>query len=246
MYHAVIVDDDIWALHDIRRSFNFTEFGFGSITECDCAEDAFKKIATSHPDLVITDIKMERLSGLDLIRKCREKDIHSLFIILSGYDKFDYAKEAIRQGAFHYMLKPIDDQESLEVMNRVSHELSKMKKNKRYTTWEIDNNEDCFKRIVDFLELNSDSFISLDLLSETFFVNRTYVCDMFRKHLNKTFTQYLAEIRIRNACELLESSNLDIADIASKIGFDDANYFSRIFKKVKDITPIQYRRKFQK
>lgn len=241
MYRVIIVDDDYWAMKDIVRSFCFARHGFIVVAQCGSAEEALIDIVKHRPDMVITDIRMERESGLHLIRRCREKGIDALFIILSGYDRFDYAKEAIKQGAFYYMLKPIDDREANELMRQAAQALDNARISGHRCPDAAESSEDSFQKLLDYLEFNSTSHLDLDMLSETFFINRTYICDMFRKHLNTTFTKYLTDLRLKKAKELLETTALDISAVAARAGFGDASYFSRVFRKATGLPPLQYR-----
>ena len=241
MYRVIIVDDDHWAIKDIVRSFCFARHGFTVVAQCGSAEEALVDIVRHRPDLVITDIRMERESGLHLIKRCREKGINGLFIILSGYDRFDYAKEAIKQGAFYYMLKPIDDREANELMRQAAQALDNARASGRHSPDAPESGENSFQKLLDYLEFNSSSHLDLDTLSEAFFINRTYICDMFRKHLNTTFRKYLTDLRLKKAKELLETTALDISAVAANAGFDDASYFSKVFRKATGLSPLQYR-----
>lgn len=238
-YKAIIVDDDPWTLVDIRSCFPFASNGFNIVAECASYESALPLIIEHHPELVITDIRMEQHSGLDLIRECRKQGLKSLFIILSGYDSFSYAKEAIELGALHYMLKPINDSEARQVMQRVVDYLALLAPDIN----DPDDTADSFQRLLYYLDAHSDKSITLDDLSRTFFLNKTYICDLFRRRTGKTFTEYLAGLRISRACHLLAHTNLSVGMVAQRVGFDDTRYFARIFKSVTNQTPRSYRDK---
>ena len=241
-YKVIIVDDDPWTLVDIRTCFPFREFNFSIVAECPSAESALSLIVQHRPELVITDIRMELGSGLDLIKKCKEKKIPSLFVILSGYDNFEYAKEAIKLGAFYYMLKPICDNEARSVLQQIEQHLANQEASEGTTkTASPEHKFDVFQEVLDYLETHSGETVTLDNLSQTFFLNRTYICDLFRKNLGKTFKQHLTEIRIRRARNLLKNSILPIGAVAQRVGYDDAHYFSRVFKAAMKVTPLDYR-----
>lgn len=85
--------------------------------------DALEKILAEKPDIVITDIKMPGISGLEMIKKCRENNIKSHFIIVSGYQEFEYAKQAIEYKADEYLLKPIKKSELNRLLKKIQEEL---------------------------------------------------------------------------------------------------------------------------
>lgn len=239
MYKTIIVDDDPWALVDIKACFPFEANGFSVVAECTNAEVALPLILHHQPKLVITDIRMGSASGLDLIRKCRDKGVTALFVILSGYDSFEYAKEAISLSAYCYMLKPINDREAQTVMRQAAQYLS-LHEPLLETRIGFDD-YDAFQSILTYIDLHSNEEINLSDLSGIFFLNRTYICDLFRKKTGRTFKEHLNMIRIRKACRLLSDSSHDIGSIAHCVGFDDTHYFSRVFKAIMKTTAREYR-----
>lgn len=81
--------------------------------------EAYDAILDSYPDIVLTDIKMPGLSGLELIEKLNDTREHIQFIILSGYSEFEYAKQAMRYGIRHYLLKPCNERQIIEAVEDV-------------------------------------------------------------------------------------------------------------------------------
>ncbi|NHN32889.1 response regulator transcription factor [Paenibacillus agricola] len=108
MYRVLLVDDEIWSLEGIRKLFEWEKHGFNVIAQTTDASIAFELICSAKPDVVITDIRMPEISGLELLQMAREKGVQSEFVIISGFAEFEYAQEALRYGAFDYQLKPID------------------------------------------------------------------------------------------------------------------------------------------
>lgn len=234
MYSVVIVDDDQWALVDIRASFDFEQYGFELIAECTSAEEALPIILRENPNLVITDICMDADSGLDMIRKVRESQRDTLFVILSGHENFDFAREAVELGVFRYMLKPIDRSEAQQTMQQASRYL--LEHNARLL-----EREDVFGQIVRYVEEHLEGKLSQSDVAQAFFLSRGYISEMFRKRLDMTFVEYKEKLRITRAKELLAQTDLPIGDIAMRIGYDDMGYFARVFKKNYSMTPQQYR-----
>lgn len=116
MFKVMIVDDELSILEGLKRLLNWNALGFNvTYLASDGAEayEAWKKI---QPQLVITDIKMPEMDGLELSRLLKEADPNIEIIIISGYKDFTYAKEAIKHGVKSYILKPVDEEElTLEV-----------------------------------------------------------------------------------------------------------------------------------
>ncbi|CAI6040373.1 response regulator transcription factor [Cohnella sp. JJ-181] len=98
-----------------------------------------------------------------------------------------------------------------------------------------------FNAILQYVTLNYREDLSLQGLSEQFFMNPSYISQLFKKEVDETFTAYVARLRIGNACELLRETGDSVQEIAAKIGYQDYFYFTRLFKKLTGQTPSQYR-----
>ncbi|ACL74537.1 response regulator transcription factor [Ruminiclostridium cellulolyticum] len=126
MFKVLLVDDEPMALEALRIVADWEELGFTVCGECSNGDEALNKIEDIKPDLVVTDLKMPGMDGLELIRKvmeCVNSDI--IFIIVSGYDEFDYAKEAMQYGVRYYVLKPVFKDEFSEVLLEIGNKLKK-------------------------------------------------------------------------------------------------------------------------
>lgn len=99
------------------------------------------------------------------------------------------------------------------------------------------------RRVVEYIDNHYASPITLSLLSETFYINPSYLCKLFRERKNKSFVYYLNEVRISHARKLLAGSRLSVDEIAERTGFNNANYFVRVFKKITGMTVGEYRKK---
>ena len=234
MYSVIIVDDDQWALADIRSTFEFSKFGFELIAECTSAEEAYSFILRERPNLVITDICMDKDSGLNLIEKVKQVDSSISFIILSGHDHFLYAQKAVELGCLSYLLKPINREEAVETMKKATQVLLKSKAPTLL-------HEDLFTKIISFVDEHFQDKITINDVASSFYVSRGYIAELFRKRIGITFVDYREKIRIEQAMTLLETTEWPIGEISSYVGYDDVAYFSRVFKKRIQLSPQQYR-----
>ncbi|RED63255.1 response regulator transcription factor [Cohnella lupini] len=105
----------------------------------------------------------------------------------------------------------------------------------------VETKNQTFNAILQFVTSHFNEDISLQDLSDQFFMNPSYISQLFKKEVGETFTAYIARIRIANACELLNADNLSVHEIAERMGYHDYFYFTRIFKKITGKTPTQYR-----
>ncbi|MGI5990612.1 MAG: response regulator transcription factor [Lachnospiraceae bacterium] len=107
-YTAVICDDESSIVDELTHAVRWEELGISIVGSASGGREALDLILNKRPDIVIMDIRMPDLSGLEVMKAVREAKLTTEFIILSGYDEFNYAKEAIRFGAKAYLLKPLN------------------------------------------------------------------------------------------------------------------------------------------
>ncbi|NBD27814.1 response regulator [Paenibacillus glycinis] len=124
MYKVLLVDDEPFAIQGLQLMVDWEKRGFRVAAVCDNGEEALRHIRSDPPDLVVTDIRMPVLDGLQLIEETRRSGNRTtLFVIASGYDDFDYARRAIRLGVSHFLTKPVMGEEADEVLVRLQGEL---------------------------------------------------------------------------------------------------------------------------
>lgn len=131
MHKVILVDDEIYTRTGLRNLINWEACGFQVVDEADNGEDALALIEEQQPDLVITDIRMPVMDGLELIRLARERiAAPPSFIIISGYDDFAYAQQAVRYGVADFILKPIDEKVLEPTLRQLNDKLLKAKQAK--------------------------------------------------------------------------------------------------------------------
>lgn len=116
MYKVVIVDDEKIIRETIHSLINWEEYDLEVVGTCADGISALDCIMDEYPDIVLTDIRMPGMSGLDLIRRVQELALNVEFIILSGYSEFEFARTAMKYGVRHYLLKPCNENEIIRIM----------------------------------------------------------------------------------------------------------------------------------
>lgn len=130
-YKVLIVDDEPFIRKGIKKLIHWDQFGFEICAEAEDGQEALSKIDVYHPHLVITDIRMPGMDGLDFIRICREKYGNTIhFIILSGFSEFSYARIAMRYHVNYYLLKPIDEEELQNALSGIHKDIQEINQEK--------------------------------------------------------------------------------------------------------------------
>lgn len=125
-----LVEDEMVIRRGIKNSIDWEKEGYIFCGEASDGELAYPMIIKEKPDILITDIRMPFMDGLELCKLVKKELPNIKILILSGYDEFDYAKEAIRLGVTEYLLKPISSGKLLEVLNGVSESIRREKEDK--------------------------------------------------------------------------------------------------------------------
>ena len=127
MLNVLIIDDEPNVRLGLRKIVPWEENGFQVCGEGQDAEDGFEKIITLSPDIVLIDIKLPGKLGTDVIKEAREAGFTGKFIIISGYSNFEYAKTGIKYGVKSYILKPVDEDELMDLLLELKTEIENEK-----------------------------------------------------------------------------------------------------------------------
>ena len=119
MLKLLIVDDEEIICNTIAKAINWKELGIRLIGTCLDGVEAYHTILDESPDIVMTDIRMPGISGLELIERISATNLDTQFIILSGYGEFEFAKRAMKCGVRHYLLKPCDENQIIACIKEV-------------------------------------------------------------------------------------------------------------------------------
>ena len=215
-----IVEDEIsiikWMIKNIEwEVYNCKIAGYSTN-----AVDALSYI-NEHPiDLLLTDISMPDVSGLELIKSVKERFPWILIIVISAYDKFFYVREAFQYGIISYCLKPINTNEQL--------------------------GGPLHPRVKDILkEINmhyADNTLSLKKIASSQGMSPVYLGIIFKEQVGELFNEYLQKVRLEKVLELLSNSKISIGEIAISVGFTNSSYLNRVFRKKYGMSPMEYRR----
>lgn len=124
METLLIADDEKNIRDGLKCILDWEALGFALCGEAANGEEALSLILKIRPSLVLLDIRMPKLTGIDIIRIAREQGYNGRFIILSGYSDFSYAQAAIRYGVEYYLTKPIDEDELLDAINTIGESIA--------------------------------------------------------------------------------------------------------------------------
>lgn len=235
MYKMLIVDDEKWIRQGIAGTFNWKELGIDVCMEAADGAQAIELCCSMPPEIIITDIRMNGMSGLDFLNTIKNMGIESKIIIISGFGDFSYAQKAISLGVYKYLLKPIDEAELVQTVKSIVRELNN------------DGAETCFvgssliNEALQFLEDHYSEHITMSSVANYLHVSNSYFSKLFKEKAGKTFSQYLQELRLKKSLPMVKSSRYKIYEIAERVGYSSYRQFSKAFCDQYGMTPTEYR-----
>jgi two-component system response regulator YesN len=254
VYAMIVTDDELWIRERLINSINWEEIGVTVIGQASDGEEALEICKILKPDIVLTDIRMPVISGLEFVQALKESSVNSKIIIVSGYDDFSYAQKAIKLGVFDYILKPVENSEITDIVKRCIRQIAQESVGRKFTeeaTPDSDNQDKIptgrMKKMIEkarlFIDGNYQKPITLPDAAQSIMLNPSYFSKIFKKEVGESFTRYLARYRIEKAIELTKDPALKVYEIADKVGYDNVPYFIKTFRQFTGFSPNQYRDK---
>jgi two-component system, response regulator YesN len=358
LYTVMIVDDVEVFRSKIKRLKVWGETsGFIITEEAVDGKDALNKLEHNPVDVVITDIKMPQMDGIELLRNIYEKNLCSYTVLLSDYTEYNYARQGFLYQAFDYLGKPVEDCELSKLLERIRQqldekkqanntiaELNKMIEDTIYVATEVHqitdmichgnkkvlemttsmigtvgayfnfdvakallilrntlnkiiqetikfhpwiplyneihrlkntdfsnctcwdditstfnnviealtdiivrfigfHNNDIVKKVCFYIIKNINVKLSVGKICDVFYISKSYLCDIFKQKLGITIIEYITMLKMERAKILLRHENMKYYEIAYNLGFQDEEYFSKVFKKYVGMSLAEYRNK---
>lgn len=234
MYQVMIVDDERAIRNGLKIIIDWHEVGFEVVALAQNGEEALSMMERQKIDVLLADIRMPKMDGLCLAREIRKSGGNMQIILISGYRDFEYAQQALSLGVNDYLLKPVNEE---KLKDRLTHIKAKLDCDRPPKNEEQDI-------IAQIRRLVSERFmedISLKKLSEELNYNSVYLGRLFSQKTGMNFRDELNHSRIMHAAKLLRETNLCIYEIAKYVGYQDINYFYRIFRNILGMTPSEYK-----
>lgn len=263
MYKLMIVEDEPVIRSGLKQYFDWKELGVQTIVEAENGKDGVDTALVELPHLVITDIRMPVMDGLEMIGHLRSKLPETLFIILTGHSEFEYAQKAIHYGGVHdYLLKPLQYEKSFSVIVEC---IEKIRMKQRASQGTLENTIDIlgnsllltkmeslshedlqlFKKMESYIKKHINQELTLNMVADHFFYNPSYLSRLFKSKLNINYMTFVSEIRIRYALECLKESKHSINDVSLMCGYKSYKHFVKLFKSISQMTPTEYRKRLR-
>jgi len=259
MINVMIVDDEEMIRLGMQKIVTKLDLPIHIVGSYGNGIDAWSRIdgmASGELDVLITDIKMPFLGGLQLIERVRSKLPHIAIVVLSGFSEFEYARTALRYGVREYLLKPVDKRQLHHILSKLLEErlAERAEDAARPGASAVpasaeagacrpeDGDHYMVEHIRNLLDKTYDQPLDLDKLAQSAGMSASYLSRLFRQKTSRTMTEYVIHLRIERAKELLVGNpTLKNYEISQLVGYHDPVYFNKLFKKEVGVTPKDYK-----
>jgi len=245
-YTLIIAEDEQMILDDIADEVGRSALGFSVVGKTFNGADALRLVRSLRPDVLLTDVKMPVMDGLELAERARAENPDLLIVIISGYDDFAYAQKAIKCGVSDYLQKPLSANALRETLAALRQTIDKRRKAALpQISLSVADATFASQKVIEaerYIREHFSEKIDFEQLLSALNYNAAYLGRAFRKRFGSTPQQYQRQLRIDEAMRLIAAyPELDVNTVGKIAGYSDGHYFSRVFKATTGKTPTEYR-----
>jgi YesN/AraC family two-component response regulator len=240
MYSVYLVDDEKLVLEKLTKTVPWLDNGFEVVGFNANPQTALAEITEMQPDVVFCDLRMPKMDGLQLIEKLIKNGVKADFVMLSAFNDFDACREFFRLEGIDYFLKPLDQDNAAEVLERISRKMAK-KHHQTPSVVFVPSQSKSFDDLVAYVIANFNQKITLKDLSQLFNMNQNHICNMFSKHYESTLIIFITNLRMKEASRLMLETDTQLKEISFHCGYQSYHHFCAVFKTHFGKSPTEYR-----
>ena len=243
MLKVLIVDDEDLVRRGIVLGVDWAARGCVVVGEAANGEEGIAAVERYSPNLIITDVRMPRMDGIEMMKRLRQKGCKAHVIILTAYSDFSYARSALQFGADDYLLKPFRDQELIAAIDKVrqkERDLTALTPQDTLPLVKGDKSKYVLQALEYIAGHYSDQDISITTIAAHLGVSEGHLSHVFKKETSYTIISYLTQYRVHTAMKLLQDCRYKVYEVAEMVGYRDVAYFGSTFKKLVGMSPSEY------
>lgn len=245
---VLIVDDEVFAVNALVSRIEWSHYGFGTPLTSHSLAQAQAVFFTHDIALILCDIEMPQGSGLELFEWIKTYYPLTECIFVTCHDEYSYLRHAMQLGSCDYILKPVDYSELNETLSTVVTRIAARRNRQRaqdktnVAMDSIASSNPYVTQIIDYITEHLTEPIAVTYLAEILHLSPQHFMRLFKKEMGCSILQYITAKRIGLAVRYLEDKTLTVAEVAVRSGFDNYSYFTRIFKRFTNETPVEFRK----
>jgi YesN/AraC family two-component response regulator len=243
MYRCLIVEDEKLMREYLTEELTHIHPHWEAAAQAGDGREAVALLEQGSFDLVLTDIKMPDMDGLELAEYIEKNCPCTYVAILSGYDEFDYARRAFRLNVHDYLLKPLNEAELAQMLEQVEQRLLSMHPHERQTSPCPPTAPKLIQNVCAYLCESFQQGISLSMVADRFHVTPSYLSSLFHKEVGMPYSKFLLQLRMQTAARLLTAAEeMRIYEVAKACGFLSDKHFIYVFRNYFKQSPSEYKR----
>lgn len=239
IFRVIVADDERLIANNIAKNIERANASFQVVGIAPDGAEALRICDELLPHVVFSDIKMPVMDGLELFEKLNEKRPEIKKVIISGYDDFKLAREAMQSGTFDYLLKPVNRDELNVTLNKLQNQLCSQRG--LLAQDRLDSPEKIVESLKAYLRENYASSVDFAGIAARYGFSSPYLTRIFHAKAGVSPLKYLIEYRMACAKQFLSDTELTVQEIGSRTGYPDPFHFSKIFKQYTGQSPAQFR-----
>ena len=253
MRRILIVEDEEIIRQGLVSTIDWLSMGCVVAGDAPDGKAGLELLRRERPDILLTDIRMPRMDGIEMAERAREEGILPHLVFLTSYAEFSYAKKAIELRAADYLLKPVDEKELGALMRRLAAEDPERSAEEPlieridWVRWiEDDALNPYVRHAMDRIRQDYREKLSIELLAEEAGVSASYLSRKFKEAAGQTFLELLTRERLQKAMLQLASGKYRVYEVAEENGFGDYKNFCTVFKKYTKVSPREFMQSFKR
>lgn len=243
MYKVLVTDDERLERMAVKQVLEMRFPDEIKVYEAENGRRALEVIEEQEVHIAVLDIKMPGINGIEVARAIRSKYPDCKIIMLTGFAYFTYAKECISIGVMEFLVKPFLDDELETVVKSAMELLSGQSFKPIHTMVEQpEDSDDWVTQVKQSIAKKYTSEISMEEMANEVGFSTYYFSRMFKQEFGVNFVDYVTNLRLKKACELLQEGSCSVKEVCFKVGYSEPNYFTRVFKKAYGIAPTKFQK----
>ncbi len=241
MYKLLITEDEYEIRNGLCNFFPWKALGFEVVGQAENGRQAFEFVRSNAVDVILCDIIMPIMSGIELANLLSEEKFKTKVIFFSAHKDFEYAQKALEYGVKSYILKSTNYNELIRVFEKIKSELDgENASDKTRPENNLNYNEKIISAIKKYVEEHYKD-ASLEELTKKVNMSPDYISKFFKKNTGMNFSDYLTEVRMIKASEFLDDIRFKTYEISDMVGYSNSFNFTRAFKNYFGMNPRDYR-----
>lgn len=243
MLKILVVDDETTVRKGIILGVDWAAMDCVVVGEATNGLEGLEAVERYSPNLIITDVRMPKMGGLEMLTELRRRGCRANVILLTAYSEFEYARSALQLGASDYLVKPFRNQELVAAIERVRQREQQITAQTVQDTLPLskgDKSKYVLQAMNYIAEHYGDADISITTIARDLGVSEGHLSHVFKKETSYTVISYLTQYRIHTAMNLLRDCRCKVYEVAEQVGYRDVTYFSSTFKKLTGMSPSEY------